>query len=180
MLNGAWARVKELISRVPWDGVADIALRVVIWLLLGSAINLLPIIAAYITRAGQQSPAGAYSITSALSSGDLLIAATVMLPPTLADLALNTKKAKRTRAIVIIVGALLALFSLLFYGFAFVNNLARENNRTTLATNLSPQMISNLSIYFFLGAVFLGAVCAAFLAGETGGSTSKRKPDENA
>lgn len=166
--------IKRFLLRIPWGEVSDVVLRIVIWLLLGSAINLIPILAAYLTKAGGQSAQGNYSLTGALSSGDLLLAATVMLPPTLADLALNVRKAKRTRVLVIILGALLALFALLLYGYAFANNLAREGNKTAVATNLDPQSVADLSVGFFLGAVFLGAVCAGFLAGaDTAGSTSE-------
>jgi hypothetical protein len=160
-------RVKRFVLSVPWDKVSDVALRVVIWLLLGSAINLIPILTAYLTKAGEQSGGGNYSLSSALSSGDLLLAATVMLPPTLADLALNVRKAKRTRALVVVLGALLSLFSLLFYGYAFANNLARESNSATVAINLGPQSVANWSVGFFLSAVLLGAICAGFLANET-------------
>ena len=159
-------KIQRLLLAIKWDQVADVTLRVAIWLLLGSVVNLIPIIAAYLTAAGQEAPQGGYSITTALSSGDLLLAATVMLPPTLADLALNTKKARRTRVITIILGALLSFFSLLIYGYAFANNLARENGKTTVAANLAPNSVAHLSEVFFLAAVVIGAVCAGFLAGE--------------
>ena len=157
---------------VQWDKVSDIVLRVVIWLLLGSLINLIPILAAYLTKAGGESANGNYSLTSALSSGDLLLAATVMLPPALADLALNARRAKRTRAIIVILGALLSFFSLLLYGYAFANNLARASNKAAVAINLDQQSVASLSVGFFLGAVFLGAICAGFLAGDTSTSPS--------
>jgi hypothetical protein len=159
-------KIQRLLLAIKWEQVADVTLRVVIWLLLGSVINLVPILAAYLTEAGQGAVQGGYSLTTALSSGDLLLAATVMLPPALADLALNAKKARRTRIMIIILGALLSFFSLLIYGFAFANNLARENGKATVAANLAPNSVANLSLACFLAAVFIGALCAGFLAGE--------------
>lgn len=173
--GGCLNRIKRLLSGVQWEQVSDVALRVVIWLLLGSAINLIPILAAYLTRAGGQPSDESYSLTTALSSGDLLLAATVMLPPTLADLALNAKKAKRTRVMVIILGALLSLISLLIYGYAFANNLARESNTAAVASNLNPGSVAHLSVGFFLGAVLLGAISAGVLASETASSTSSEE-----
>jgi hypothetical protein len=169
-------KIQRLLLAVKWEQVGDVTLRVVIWLLLGSVINLIPILAAYLTEAGQESAQGGYSLTTALSSGDLLLAATVMLPPTLADLALIAKKARRTRIIVIILGALLSFFSLLIYGYAFANNLDRENGQVTVAANLGPNSVAHLSIIFFLAAVFIGAVCAGFLAGETSTSVPGEEP----
>jgi hypothetical protein len=95
-------------------------LRIIVWLLLGSAINLFPVLIAYLLGAGRdegasQSAIQSYSLNTILSAGDLLIAATVMLPPALADLALNARKAKRTRALVIIVGAVLSHFNSLLW-----------------------------------------------------------------
>lgn len=170
-LNG----IKHSLLSLQWDRVNDIVLRVVIWLLLGSAINLIPILAAYLTEAGGQWARGAYSLTNALSSGDLLLAAAVMLPPALADLALNVRKAKRTRTLVVVLGTLLVLFCLLFYGDAFASNLAHENNRATAAVSLSPQSVADWSTAFFLGAVLLGAVCAGFLAGDTSSSPCNKE-----
>jgi hypothetical protein len=167
--------IKSLLAAIPWGQIWDVTLRIVIWLFLGSAINLIPILAAYVTRAGAQATNGGYSLTTALSSGDLLLAAGVMLPPTLTDLALNAKKAKRTRVMVVIIGALLSVFSLLIYAYAFANNLARENNQTGVATNLSPESVAHLSVGFFLGAVFIGAICAGFLAGEISSSAPTEK-----
>lgn len=158
--------IQRILLNAQWEQIGDVTLRIVIWLLLGSAINLIPIISAYLTKAGASSADGRYSLTTALSSGDLLLAATVMLPPALADLALNARKATRTRVVVIILGALLSLFSLLIYGYAFANDLARENGGKTVASNLNAYSVANLSVGFFLGAVFLGAICAGFLAAE--------------
>src|ERR1035438_5074921 len=87
------------LSRMPWADIANVALRITIWLLLGTFINLFPVGVAYLLgvgkqEAGSQSVGQNNSLITILASGDLLIAATAMLPPTLADLALNVKKAK--------------------------------------------------------------------------------------
>ena len=152
---------------LPWP---EITTRIVVWLFLGAAINLLPLIIAYITGAGEQSnQKGSDSLTLVLSSGDLLIATTAMLPPALADLAINVKKARRVRIVIVVVGGFLSLLSLLFYGFAFANDLSRQSHAPMVAKHLSPSSVALLSAVFFLGAVLLGAMCVAFLAsGEAG------------
>jgi hypothetical protein len=158
-------------SRIPWSAVADVGLRITIWLLLGSAINLFPVLIAYLLGAGEQEVANrqvpqSYTLNNILSAGDLLIAATVMLPPVLADLALNVKRAKRTRVLIIVIGAVLSLVSIIFYGFAYANNLSREAHRTLAAVNLSADSVATWSEALFLGAAALGAICAGFLAAE--------------
>jgi hypothetical protein len=147
---------------LPWP---EIATRVVVWLFLGAAINLLPLVIAYITGAGEQpNQKGPGSLTLVLSSGDLLIATTAMLPPSLADLAINVKGARHVRIIIVVVGGFLSLLSLLFYGFAFANDLSQQSHTPMVAKHLSPHAVALLSGVFFLSAVLIGAVCVAFLA----------------
>jgi heme/copper-type cytochrome/quinol oxidase subunit 3 len=172
-------------SRIPWNAVADVGLRVTIWLLLGSAINLFPVLIAYLLGAGEQQAANgqvskSYTLNSILSAGDLLIAATVMLPPVLADLALNARKAKRTRVLIIVIGAFLSLVSIIFYGFAYANNLSREAHRTLAAVNLNADSVATWSEVFFLCAAALGAVCAGFLAAEKPASEADNAAEEPA
>jgi len=170
-------------TRIAWNAVGDVALHVIIWLLLGSAINLFPVLIAYFLGVGEDSGASHsatqnYTLNSVLSEGDLLIAAAVMLPPILADLALNVKKAKRTRAITVILGAVLSLVSIVFYGFAYANNLSRESHKAPVAINLTPELVAVWSKNLFLSAVALGAVCAGFLALEKPTSKAGRSDIE--
>lgn len=67
----------------PW---ADIIMRILVWLILGIAINTFPPFIAFIIGAGDPRAGGHTSLTGVLSSGDLLIATTAILPPALADL----------------------------------------------------------------------------------------------
>lgn len=173
-----FSKILGWFTGIAWNNVADIALRVIIWLLLGSAINLFPVMIAYFLGAregdGNHSATQGYTLNSALSVGDLLIAAAVMLPPVLADLALNAQKAKRTRAIIVIFGAVLSFVSIVFYGFAYANNLSRESHRVPIAINLTPELVATWSRNIFLCAVALGAICAGFLALEKPAPEAKR------
>jgi hypothetical protein len=146
--------------RWPWP---DIIMRIIIWLLLGIAINIFPPVIAYIVGAGD---AGSnYSpLTVVLSSGDLLIATTAILPPALADLAISARRARRARTIIVIFGALVSLASLMIYCFAFINYLSQEQHQSAVAKHLSPEVVAKLSVGFFLLAVVLGSVCTGFLA----------------
>jgi hypothetical protein len=131
----------------------EIAMRIVIWLILGSAINFLPVVVAYFASTDSA------PFASVLSSGDLLIATTAMLSPTLADLALNVKKARRSRAVIVVLGSFLSLVSVLIYGFAYTNTV----NPGTFK-HLSGELVEWLSVSFFLTAVLIGGICSAFLA----------------
>jgi multisubunit Na+/H+ antiporter MnhC subunit len=160
---------------VPW---ADIAMRIVIWLLLGSAINIAPPVIAYLLGAGDPRP-GVSPLTVVLSSGDLLIAATAMLPLSLADLAINGQRARHARIIVVVFGAMLVLTSLMIYCFAFANYLSEESHQAMIAKHLSPDLVAQLSVAFFLTAVVLGCICTAFLAaGDEEGSTEGSKDND--
>jgi hypothetical protein len=144
----------------PW---ADIMMRILVWLFLGIAINVFPPIIAYLVGAGDPDP-GRSSITFVLSSGDLLIATTAILPPALADLAISARRARRSRIVIVTFGGLVSLASLMIYCFAFVNYLSQESHRALVARNLNPALVTNLSIGFFLTAVLLGCVCTGFMA----------------
>jgi uncharacterized integral membrane protein len=95
-----------------------------------------------------------------------------MLPPALADLALNVKKARRSRAVIVVIGAFLALISLLIYGFAYTNTVNPNTFR-----HVSSQLVEWMSISFFLAAVIIGAICSSFLAASDMGKTSGREAE---
>lgn len=154
----------------PW---ADIIMRILVWLILGIAINTFPPFIAFIIGAGDPRAGGHTSLTGVLSSGDLLIATTAILPPALADLAISARRARRARIIIIAFGALVSLASLMIYCFAFVNYLSQESHQSVVAKNLSPDLVAKLSVGFFLSAVVLGSICTAFLA-----AGDEQAPDE--
>jgi hypothetical protein len=154
----------------PW---ADIIVRVLVWLLLGIAINTFPPLIAYVIGIGDPGPGSHGSLINVLSSGDLLIATTAILPPALADLAISARRARRARIVIVSFGALVSLASLMIYCFAFANYLSQEDHGSPIAKNLSPHMVAELSFGFFLGAVVLGSICTGFLAAD-----SERGSDE--
>jgi hypothetical protein len=147
----------------PW---ADIIVRILVWLLLGIAINIFPPLITYVIGIGDPGSGGHNSLINVLSSGDLLIATTAILPPALADLAISAQRARRTRIVIVSFGALVSLASLMIYCFAFANYLSQEDHESPIAKNLSPYMVAELSFGFFLGAVVLGSICTGFLAAD--------------
>ena len=147
--------------------LGEICTRIIVWLLLGTTINLFPVLFGYLLGAGDQPRVASDAFTAVLSSGDLLVAAGAILPPTLADLAINGKKARRSRILVVIAGAMLSLASLIFYGLAFANYLSRESKRPLVVPHLSADAVALLSVGFFLGATLLGALCVALLAADS-------------
>jgi hypothetical protein len=143
--------------------IKEIIMRIVLWLILGILINVIPVFINFIAASDAQAKAGGSSLTSALASGDLLIATTAILPPALADLALNAKKAKRARVVIIVMSAVLVLFALLLYALAFANAVARESGRAEFP-RLTTSLVAQASIGFFGSAVIIGGVVAAFIA----------------
>ena len=81
-----------------------------------------------------------------------------MLPPTLADLALNMTKARRARTLIVVLGAFLSLFSVMIYGFADANTVAPGTFK-----HVSPQLVQILSIAFFVTAIIIGGTCSRIL-----------------
>lgn len=142
----------------PWG---DIIVRIMLWLLLGIALNIVPPFIAYLVAGG--------TFTVVLSSGDLLIATTAILPLPLADLA-SVQRAPRAKIIIVSIGALVCAGSLIFYCFAFANYLSQVYHQSTFAKYPSPELAAKLSVGFFLGAVVLGSICAGFLAVDKKGS----------
>jgi hypothetical protein len=176
---------KSLLSRMAarisgrGDVLGEVITRLVIWLLLGSAINVLPLIVAYISGAGDEVSTNTGPLTAVLSSGDLLIATTAMLPPALADLALNATKAPRTRTIIIVFGAFVSLVALLLYGFAYANDKGRQHGQPPFA-HLSPLFVAQASMGFFGCAVILGGATAAFLAIDSTDGANNATEEESA
>lgn len=142
-------------ARDKGEVVKDVVIRVMIWLFLGAAVNFLPILAAYLAQPEGQTS----SFISEFGTGDLLIAATAMLAPTLADLATNAKGWQRTRIFITVIGSSVSLVSLLVYGFAQVNLVTPGS-----LENVSFGLIIYFSVGSFGAATIIGGLCAGFLA----------------
>jgi hypothetical protein len=153
--------------------IREIIMRIVLWLILGILINIIPVFINFIAASGDRANVGGNSLTAALSSGDLLIATTAILPPALADLALTAKKAKRARVVIIALGAALVLFALLIYALAFANAVSRENGQIEFP-RLTATLIAQISLGFFSSAVIIGGIVAAFIAVAEHGAPGKR------
>jgi hypothetical protein len=149
-----------------WEAISEIAFRGILYLFLGSAINLLPPMVAYFTGAGSGSRMPT-SLTGVLAAGDLLIAVTAMLPLELANLGLNTDKAKRSRVIIIVVGASVQCMALIFYVMTSANAASHAGNSPPVFKNLSMVSVAEASEVLFTLAVIVGLACEGFLAANT-------------